>query len=179
MLLFRTWIKKNTACQALQMCFQSMASRPAASTAPRSLSEMQIFRFHLRLTELGTPGWGPGFRGLTSLPGNADACSILRATTLGGKKIVFFLPLPSYLDCPKHFPSQGGKKWGAYQWTSTSKSWGFTTRTQGGWLSWMWIVFWTHIQGGCTLWQGSGTHLVVPQVSPMYSQDWGPLVRQR
>lgn len=161
MLLFRTWIKKNTACQALRMCFQSMASRLAAPTAPRSLSQMQMFRLHLRLAESGTLGWGPGFRGITSLPRNGDACSILRATTLGGKKIVFFptftfLPWPSWA-----FPLTGEKKKneGLNNERSTSKSWRFTTQAQGGWLSWMWIVFWTHIQAGCTLWQGPGTSL--------------------
>lgn len=106
-------LKKNTGCQALQMCFQSMASRPAAYTAPGSLSEMQMSRLHLRLTESGTLGWNPGFRGLTSLPGDADACSILKATALGGKKIGFFLPLPSYFDRLRHFPPQGEQNEGA------------------------------------------------------------------
>jgi hypothetical protein len=45
----RTNKHQNTTCQALLMCFWSVASEPATCTAPGSLLEMQTFRFHLRL----------------------------------------------------------------------------------------------------------------------------------
>lgn len=177
MLLFRTWIKKNTACQALRMCFQSMASRPTASTAPRSLSEMQInvqappetrwirnSRLRPRIQRYNKP---------------SRKCWCLLNFESDNRRWqenkFFFLPLPSWA-----FPLiEGGKMRGLTMngllASHEGSQYGLRVAGWAGCGQFSELTFREAVPCG----KAQGPHLEVPHVSPMYSQDWGPLVRQR